>query len=91
MLRFLQVLLFFSYYYSAFTAQPYFPPQIVFTLLGGQYLYGIDEINQRAVLIDATENIFVFKHIPYAIPDSPESKHYVQLINDLFSHNCLCK
>ncbi len=67
--------------------QPYFPPQIVFSPDDGQTIYAIDEINQRASKTlkygaSGQETSFVMKHFPYALPDSPESKNYVQLIID---------
>ena len=71
------------------SVQPYFPPQIVFSLFDGQLFYAIDEINQRAVEIDNGETGFLFKHIPYATPDSPEDKNYVQLIADRQDSDCL--
>ncbi|CAF1166337.1 unnamed protein product [Didymodactylos carnosus] len=65
-------------------AQPYFPPQITFSVDDGRTLFAIDEINERAfktiyVNPPQREYSFVMKNFPYAIPDSPESKYYVQL------------
>ncbi|CAF4049898.1 unnamed protein product, partial [Rotaria sordida] len=76
------------------SAQPYFPPQIVFSPNDGQTLYAIDEINQRAYTIlhygsTGREMSFAMKHFPYAIPDSPQSKYYVQLIVDSLPFDCM--
>jgi hypothetical protein len=67
-------------YYLEDCAQPYFPPQIVFSPDNGTTIYAIDEINQRAykkIPLGSTgrQMSYVFKHIKYAIPDSPESKY----------------
>ena len=69
--------------------QPNFPPQIVFTVNTEQNLYAIDEVNQRAVSVDPTETGFLLKHIPYATPDSPEDKYYVQLIANRGKFDCM--
>ena len=66
--------------------QPYFPPQIVFSLDDSQTIIAIDEINQRAYRsISYTPTIrqvpYAMQHFPYAVPDS-QSKYYVQLIVD---------
>ena len=63
-------------------AQPYFPPQLLF--FAGSTLYAIDEVNQKAYksVSDTTkssETAYAMKNFPYAIPDSPQSKYYVQL------------
>ncbi|CAF1429433.1 unnamed protein product [Adineta ricciae] len=64
--------------------QPYFPRQVVFSSDGG-LIVAIDEINQRAyqtLNYTSTEQhtSFVMQHFPYAVPDSPQSKYYVQLL-----------
>ncbi|CAF4762549.1 unnamed protein product [Rotaria sp. Silwood1] len=69
-------------YYTGNCAQPYFPPQIVFSPDNGVTTIAIDEINQRAyqkitLSSYASETSFVMKHFPYAIPDSPQSKYDV--------------
>lgn len=73
-------------YYFAENAQPYFPSQIVFTPDNGIITYAIDEENQKAysslkygTTEVGIENAYAMKHFPYALPDSPESKYYVQL------------
>ena len=68
-------------------AQPYFPSEIVFSLDDGETIVAIDETNQRAFRsIPYTPTVqqvsYVMQHFPYAVPDSPQSKHYVQLIVD---------
>ncbi|CAF4703128.1 unnamed protein product [Rotaria sp. Silwood1] len=67
--------------------QPYFPPQIVFSPDNGQIIIAIDEINQRAYKAinlnsSSREISYVMQHFPYANPDSPQSKYYVQLLID---------
>lgn len=62
--------------------QPYFPSQIVFSANGA--FFAIDEINQQALVVFHMQQPlirynYVMKHFPYAIPDSPQSKVYVQL------------
>ena len=74
--------------------QPYFPPQITFSPDGDQTIYAIDQINQRAYLslkygVSDHEISFVMKHFPDAIPDSPESKYYVQLLTDSAPAGCM--
>ncbi|CAF0891863.1 unnamed protein product [Didymodactylos carnosus] len=75
-------------------AQPYFPPQIVFSPDNGQTIIAIDEINQRAYKTlrygsTGQEVTYVEKKFPYAIPDSPESKYYVQLLIDSPPLGCM--
>lgn len=65
---------------------PYFPTQIVFRTDDG-FIIAIDEVNQRASRSSnytSTEQAaaYVMKHFPYATPDTPESKFYVQLVVD---------
>lgn len=74
------------HYYSVQSAQPYFPPQIVFSLNTDDILVAVDEINQRAyttfpITPSLTTIAYVLKHFPYAPADSPQSKYYVQLLN----------
>lgn len=73
--------------------QPYFPPQLTFTMYDNRVLYAIDELNQRAyqssvVSPTLTEYSFAMKKFPFAIPGSPESKSYVQLKLESPSNNC---
>lgn len=65
--------------------QPYFPEQVTFSFDNNQTLIAIDEVNQRAYLelhIDSqsTDVAYVMQHLPYAKADTPQAKHYVQLI-----------
>ncbi|CAF1374231.1 unnamed protein product [Rotaria magnacalcarata] len=65
-------------------AQPYFPTQIVFSPDDGLTIFAIDEINQRAYVTypftpSLRQTAFVMQHFPYTVPDSPQSKYYVQL------------
>jgi len=89
MLTHLQALLFFSCYYFTQSAQPYFPEQIVFAIPEDQTLYAIDQVNQRAASTTITQQGFVFKHFPYAIPNSPQDTHYVQLMMNHQQSNCI--
>jgi hypothetical protein len=71
--------------------QPYFPPQLLFFASGT--LYAIDEINQKAYKsasssIKSSETAYAMKHFPNAIPDSPESKYYVQLSDEFPQPGC---
>ncbi|CAF3583911.1 unnamed protein product [Rotaria sp. Silwood1] len=80
--------------YAAECAQPYFPPQIVFSPDGGKTIIAVDEINQRAyqsVPYGSTERetSYVMKNFPYAIPDSPQSTSYVQLLVDSAPLGCM--
>lgn len=80
--------------YTGECAQPYFPPQIVFSPDNGVTTIAIDEINQRAyqkiaMSSYASETSFVLKNFPYAIPGSPQSKYYVQLLVDFPPLNCM--
>ena len=45
MKTYLYFILFILWYYTVETAQPYFPPQIVFSPDDGLTIYAIDEIN----------------------------------------------
>ncbi|CAF5016709.1 unnamed protein product, partial [Rotaria sp. Silwood1] len=74
--------------------QPFFPPQIVFSPNDGRTIIAIDEVNQRAyqsLQYGATGETtsYVMKHFPNAIPDSPQSKYYVQLIIDSVPFGCM--
>ncbi|CAF0908011.1 unnamed protein product [Rotaria sordida] len=85
---------FILWYYIGECVQPYFPPQIIFSPDNGVTTIAIDEINQRAyqkikLSSYASETSFVMKHFPYAIPNSPESKYYVQLLVDFPPLNCM--
>lgn len=87
------LILFFFIYSVIHCEQPYFPQQIVFSVYNDQALYAIDEINQRAYSVlmhgaSGNETGFVLQHFPYAIPDSPESKNYVQLLLDSTRSTC---
>ncbi|CAF3718773.1 unnamed protein product [Rotaria sp. Silwood1] len=75
---------FITCYYFGESAQPYFPPQIVFSPDDGLTIFAIDEINQRAYVTypftpSLRQTAWVMQHFPYAVPDSPQSKYYVQL------------
>jgi hypothetical protein len=90
----LYLISFILYYYEAQCAQPYFPPQIVFSLDNDRTTIAVDEINQRAYWTIALnppqrETAYVMKHFPYAIPDSPQSKYYVQLVVDTQPVGCM--
>jgi hypothetical protein len=85
----LSLLLFSLCNHLGLCAQPYFPSQIVFSLDDGTTTIAIDEINQRAYLtypMNALMNVtaYVIEHFPYAIRDSPQSKHYVFLAGLFF-------
>ncbi|CAF1492717.1 unnamed protein product [Rotaria sordida] len=91
---FLCLISFLLYYYKGECApQPFFPPQIVFSPNDGGTIFAIDEVNQRAyqsLQYGATGETtsYVMKHFPYAIPDSPQSKYYVQLIINSIPFDC---
>ncbi|CAF3455590.1 unnamed protein product [Rotaria socialis] len=73
------------YYLEAF--QPYFPPQIVFSLDTSETIIAIEEINQPtnqsiSVSPSNTQISYALKQFPYANPDSPQSKYYVELVTD---------
>ena len=75
-------------------AQPYFPPQIVFSPDNDVTIFAIDEINQRAYITykftpSLTQTAYVMKHIPYAAPDSPQSMYYVQLSSIAPDNSCM--
>jgi hypothetical protein len=75
-------------------AQPYFPSQIVFSPDNGVTVIAVDEINQRAyksitMSSYAKEVSYVMKNFPDAIPNSPQSKYYVQLLVDFPPLNCI--
>ncbi|CAF1203472.1 unnamed protein product [Adineta steineri] len=80
--------------YFAESVQPYFPSQIVFSPDNGQTIFAIDEINQRAyktLTYGATgrETSYALKKFPYAVPDTPESEYYVQLVTDSAPAGCM--
>jgi len=91
------VLLFLTFHlcnYVVQSAQPYFPPQITFSVNGGQTVMAIDQINQRAfqtIFMNPPQRqySFIMQHFPYAIPGSPESKYYVQLTLTSPSNGCM--
>ncbi len=92
---YLYLISFALYYYSGECAlsQPYFPSQLVFSSDNNKTIFAIDEINQRAyktVAYGATvrETSYLMKNFPYATPDLPQSKYYVQLLVDTPSNNC---
>ncbi|CAF1474416.1 unnamed protein product [Rotaria sordida] len=91
--NFLCLISFILLYYSGDCIQPYFPSQIVFSTDNGQTIIVIDEINQRAyqslpVYPSNTQRSFAMKNFPYSIPDSPQSKYYVELIIDSSRNIC---
>lgn len=91
---YLYLFTFFLCYYLSESAQPYFPSQIVFTLDNGMSTYAIDEENQRAYLslkygASGIDNAYAMKNFSYALPDSPESKYYVQLSVVFEPYGCM--
>jgi hypothetical protein len=75
-------------------AQPYFPNQIVFSFENSSVIIAIDEINQRAfqsfpVYPSMTQTSYAMKNFPYAPSDTPQSKYYVQLLNDSATPECM--
>jgi hypothetical protein len=90
----LSVVLVFLWQYSIECIQPYFPSQIVFSYDNNRTRIAIDEINQRAYIsmnvgATASETSYAMKHFPYALPDSPQSKYYVQLLVDTAPLGCM--
>ncbi|CAF3907654.1 unnamed protein product [Rotaria sp. Silwood1] len=88
------LLLFILYNGLGNCAPPYFPPQIVFSFGIDQQIMAIDETNQRAYVTyrlnpPSRTTAFVMKNFPYAIPDSPESKSYVQLYELFPMNSCM--
>ncbi|CAF3412796.1 unnamed protein product [Rotaria socialis] len=88
------LLSFITCHYLGESHQPYFPSQIVFSPDSGRTVIAIDEINQKAFKTSAygskgQENSYVTKHFPYSIPDSPQSKYYVQLLVDSPPLGCM--
>jgi len=54
----------------------------------------IDEIHQRAYVTypltpSLTQVAYVMNHFPFAVPDSPQSKYYVQLSNLSSAYSCI--
>ena len=89
--QFFKLYLLFFCYCLVHCDQPYFPPQVVFTVDNGQKLYAIDEVNQQAyasIKDDSPQSGYVFRHFPYSPADTPQSKYYVQLVTGLFSNSC---
>jgi hypothetical protein len=91
---YLYLISFILYCYSGWCEQPYFPPQIVFSTDDGRSIIAIDEINQRAYTSltygdKGRETSYLMEHFPYAIPDSPQSKYYVQLLIDSPPLGCM--
>ena len=75
-------------------AQPYFPPQIVFSLDNDKIMYAIDEINQRAFKIveyprRGPDKVYAEKNFSYAPYDTPQSRYYVQLLINPPPHGCM--
>ncbi|CAF4837272.1 unnamed protein product, partial [Rotaria sp. Silwood2] len=73
--------------------QPYFPSQIVFSPDDSKTTIAIDEINQRAYLTYSVNSLmkvsaYVMQNFPYAVPDSPQSKHYVFLATTSLINLC---
>jgi hypothetical protein len=91
---FLCLISFILFIYLTTSTQPNFPSQISFSYNDDQVFYAIDQINQRAYKTvhfgtNQQETTFAFKHIPFALPDSPESKYYVQLLIDSPPFRCI--
>ncbi|CAF1309250.1 unnamed protein product [Rotaria sp. Silwood1] len=91
------------FYFSCFlnnnfveSVQPYFPSQVTFSILnnnGGETIMAIDDVNQKAYQTYTPRGSeqrynFVMQHFPYTIPNSPESKHYVELTTSNTSNSC---
>ncbi|CAF1230003.1 unnamed protein product [Rotaria sordida] len=92
MKTYLYLISFILFYYYGECAQPYFPPQILF--FADNTLYAIDEINQRAYKsasssVKQSETGYALKHFPFAIPGSPQSKYYVQLLEGFPNIGCI--
>ncbi|CAF4310937.1 unnamed protein product [Rotaria magnacalcarata] len=74
--------------------QPYFPSQVTFSIDNDQQTtMAIDVANQEAYQTSQIQGLlgeyaFVMKHFPYTFPDSPESKHYVELSVRNISDSC---
>ncbi|CAF1221891.1 unnamed protein product [Adineta steineri] len=83
-------------HYKGYCEQPYFPRQVVFSMGDDTTIIAIDEINQRAYQsikysFDPIPQIsYALQHFPYAIPNTPQSKYYVQLLlgGDASMANC---
>lgn len=88
------LLLLTSAIYLGECVQPYFPNQITFTPDNGQTIIAIDEPNQQAYKalkygVNSTETSYLMRHFPYALPDSPQSQYYVQLLVDSPPLGCM--
>jgi hypothetical protein len=87
---YLYLISFVLYYYNGQTAQPYFPPQIVFSPDDDEIIVAIDEINQRAyttypVTSSLTVFAYVLKHFPYAPSDVIIPLRWVSLLKQMRS------
>ncbi|UJR19080.1 hypothetical protein I4U23_022211 [Adineta vaga] len=94
-LLFLCLFIFIFHQHFVQSTQPYFPEQVIFSPDNNKTIIAIDEINQRAYLKlnisnEDTDIAYVMQHIPYAKSDSPQAKHYVQLILNENNRNNLC-
>ncbi|CAF1198381.1 unnamed protein product [Rotaria sp. Silwood1] len=72
--------------------QPYFPPQITFSIDDDQTIMAIDELNLRAYqtgVYTGKQYSLVMKNFPYPISVSPQSKHYVQLCVSVSPSDCI--
>ncbi|CAF3000187.1 unnamed protein product [Rotaria sp. Silwood2] len=77
------------------SVQPYFPSQVTFSINnnGGETIMAIDDVNQKAYQTYTSRASgqrygFVMQHFPYTIPNSPESKHYVEMATSNTSNSC---
>jgi hypothetical protein len=91
---YLYLLAFILFSHSGETAQPFFPPQIVFSPDNSRTIIAIDEVNQQAYKTlsygsTGQETTFAMKHIPFAVPDSPQSQYYIQLLIDSSPLGCM--
>lgn len=87
-------IIFTLWFYKGKTAQPYISPQIVFSPNDGKMIIAIDQINQRAYTTYPTFNStqltsFVAKNFPNVTPNSPQTKHYVQLSERTGGDGCI--
>ncbi|CAF2542996.1 unnamed protein product [Rotaria sp. Silwood2] len=87
-------LLFFLCSQVTYCTQPYLTSQITFYTDDDKTLVAVNEINQQAYQMYTINSLqaqyaFAIKQFPYTIPDSPESKYYVQLISYFPSNSCM--
>ena len=73
---------------------PTFHLKLFFSFGDDEILMAIDQINQRAYITypitpSLTEFAFVMKHFPFAVPNTPQSKYYVQLSNLSSADSCI--